>query len=209
MKNGGSNMNQWDEKYNSENYIYGKEPNEYVKSIFNNQTENREKVLLLAEGEGRNAIYLAKLGYDVTTYEMSRVGIQKQQRLAQDAGVTIEANYGDITSQNLISADTFDYSINIFGHVPEDGKPQMFHNLVESLVTGGHAYFEVYAKDQLNYGTGGPKDESMLYDVDEIKAYLSFLPVKIHTLKQVEVERYEGDKHTGKGAVIQGHLEKD
>ena len=63
-------------------------------------------------------------------------------------------------------------------------------------------------KDQVNFGTGGPKDVNMLYDVDEIKDYLSDLPVKVHRLEKVEVERYEGSKHNGVGSVIQGHIEK-
>ena len=90
-------MNHWDEKFDSEEYIYGKEANSFVKDIFKKQTNNNEKILLLAEGEGRNAIYLAKLGYDITTYDMSQVGINKQYQLASEARVDIDANYGDIT----------------------------------------------------------------------------------------------------------------
>lgn len=94
-------MNHWDEKFDSEEYIYGKEANSFVKDIFKKQTNNNEKILLLAEGEGRNAIYLAKLGYDITTYDMSQVGINKQYQLASEARVDIDANYGDITKPNL------------------------------------------------------------------------------------------------------------
>lgn len=201
-------MSHWDEKFNSDEYIYGKEPNAFVKAIFQNKTENHEKVVLLAEGEGRNAIYLAQLGYKVTTYDMSQVGMKKQLQLANDANVDIEANYGDITETNLISQSSFDYSINIFGHVPDDGKQEMFNNLIQSLVSGGHSYFEFYSKEQLAYGTGGPKDETMLYDIEEIKTCLANLPVTIHSLKQQEIARNEGSKHTGIGSIIQGHVEK-
>lgn len=90
-------MNHWDEKFDSKDYIYGEEANEFVQDIFQNKTTNNEKIVLFAEGEGRNAIYLAQLGYEVTTYDMSRIGINKQHRLAKTVGVDIKANYGDIT----------------------------------------------------------------------------------------------------------------
>ena len=201
-------MNHWDEKFDSEEYIYGKEANSFVKDIFKKQTNNNEKILLLAEGEGHNAIYLAKLGYDITTYDMSQVGINKQYQLASEARVDIDANYGDITKPNLAPQSSFDYSINIFGHVPNEGKQEMFNNLVQSLVVGGYSYFEFYSKEQLAYGTGGPKDESMLYTINEIESYLKHLPVKIHQLEQHEIYRNEGIKHTGTGSIIQGHVEK-
>ncbi|MCD8904158.1 methyltransferase domain-containing protein [Staphylococcus chromogenes] len=201
-------MNHWDEKYQTEDYIYGKEANAYLQSIFNRPTNKHEKVVLLAEGEGRNAVYLAELGYVVTTYDTSEKGIDKQQRLANEKGVEIEAHLGDITAEDAIPKDTYDYSINIFGHVPSEGKAMMFTNLVSSLVPHGHSYFEFYAKDQLQMGTGGPKDIDMLYDVDEIKAILATLPVHIHALDQHQVVRNEGSKHRGEGIVIQGHIEK-
>ena len=201
-------MNHWDEKYNSDDYIYGKEANAYIQSIFNQPTPHHEKVVLFAEGEGRNAVYLAELGYDVTTYDTSEVGIQKQQQLADDKQVNINALYGDITKEGSMPHNMFDMSINIFGHVSSDRKKMMFHNLVDTLIQGGHSYFEFYAKDQLQMGTGGPKDRDMLYDVDEIKTILSTLPVHIHTLEQHRVIRHEGSKHNGEGIVIQGHIEK-
>src|SRR5699024_1251813 len=149
--------------------------------IFKKQTNNNEKILLLAEGEGRNAIYLAKLGYDITTYDMSQVGINKQYQLASEARVDIDANYGDITKPKLTPQSSFDYSINIFGHVPNEGKQEMFNNLVQSLVVGGYSYFEFY---------------------------LNHLPIKIHQLEQHEIYRNECIKHTGTGSIIQGRVEK-
>lgn len=201
-------MNHWDEKFDSKDYIYGEEANEFVQDIFQNKTTNNEKIVLFAEGEGRNAIYLAQLGYEVTTYDMSRIGINKQHRLAKTVGVDIKANYGDITQHNLTPQSTFDYSMNIFGHVPKEGKQAMFNNLIQSLVKHGHSYFELYSTAQIEYGTGGPKDKSMLYEVDEIKRYLSQHAVKIHMLAQHEAYRYEGIKHTGRASIIQGHIEK-
>lgn len=201
-------MNHWDEKYQGETYIYGKDANIYLTSMFKNHTDTHEKVVLFAEGEGRNAVYLAELGYDVTTYDTSKVGIEKQQRLAAEKQVKIHAMYGDITQETDIPHETFDYSVNIFGHVPSEGKKMMFHNLVNALVSGGHSYFELYAKKQLQLGTGVPKDVDMLYDEAEVRAMLAQLPVRIHFLAERKVIRHEGTKHKGAGIVIQGHIEK-
>ncbi|ANZ34470.1 class I SAM-dependent methyltransferase [Staphylococcus carnosus] len=198
----------WDKKFDSTDYLYGKAPNAYIKEVFNQEANDNEKVLILAEGEGRNASYLANLGYDVMTYDLSKVGIEKQLKLANEMGVTIDARYGDVTKQGLVPDNQFDYTINVFGHVLTEDKPGMFNNLIQPLVNHGHSYFEFYSKDQVDFGTGGPKDVNMLYDVDEIKTYLSHLPVKIHRLEKIEIERHEGNKHNGLGSVIQGHIEK-
>lgn len=179
-------MNHWDEKFDSDNYIYGEEANEFVKNIFQTNTTNNENIVLFAEGEGRNAIYLAQLGYDVTTYDMSKIGIDKQYKLAQKTGVGIKANYGDITQPDLTTQSTFDYSINIFGHVPTEGKQAMFNNLIQSLAKNGHSYFEFYSIEQLEYRTSGPKDKTMLYEIDEIKHYLAQHTIKIHMLEKRE-----------------------
>lgn len=201
-------MNHWDKKFDSDSYIYGKEANAFVKEIFKNKTNCQEKVLLLAEGEGRNAIYLALLGYDVTTYDFSKVGIQKQLKLAEEAQVHIDANYGDITEPNLVPSRTYDYTINIFGHVLPEDKERMFDNLIHPLVKNGHSYFELYSLEQLEYGTGGPSNIDMLYEIEEIRHYLATHSVKIHKLEKNIVERHEGIGHSGQASVIQGHIEK-
>ncbi|ERS94658.1 MULTISPECIES: methyltransferase domain-containing protein [Staphylococcus] len=201
-------MNHWDEKFDSDTYIYGKEANQYVKSVFSEKVDTPKKVLMLAEGEGRNAVYLATLGYDVTTYDLSKVGIEKELKLAEEAGVTVDANYGDITASDLTAENAYDYSVNIFGHVPPEGKRGMFNNLIKPLKSEGHSYFELYSTEQLENKTGGPPNKAMLYEVDEIKGYLEDLPVKIHSLEKRDIERKEGTAHTGHASVIQGHIEK-
>ncbi len=201
-------MNHWDEKFNTKKYIYGELANEFVLEKFSNNTDSNERIVLLAEGEGRNAIYLAKLGYDITTFDMSEVAINKQIDLAKKENVSITTNYGDITVSDLVGDEKFSYSVNIFGHVPNEGKQSMFDNLITSLIPTGHAIFEVYSVEQLEYGTGGPKDKSMLYTVDEIKTILKNYNVKIHRLEKVLIDRYEGHMHNGKASVIQGDIEK-
>lgn len=199
-------MNHWDEKFKTEAYVYGIEPNEWVRSALHSQKD--ENIALLAEGKGRNAVYLAKLGNHVNTYDFSKEGIEKTRRLAASEDVIVDTHLQDITVEEALPDETYDISVNIFGHVPEAGKSRMFSNLVGCVKPGGLVVFELYSKEQLEYGTGGPPDISMLYDIDEIKGYLESHPVEIIHLEKVVVDRHEGRMHNGRASVIQGKLKK-
>lgn len=199
-------MNHWDEKFKEEEYIYGVKPNEWIRTIFNEQ--GNSKIALLAEGEGRNAVYLAGLGNQVTTYDYSREGIEKTKRLAASEGVNVDTNLQDITVEKALPLNTYDISINVFGHVPKEGKLNMFSNMVGCVKPGGLIVFELYSKKQLEFQTGGPKNIDMLYEVDEIKEYLKDSSVEVIKLEEIITTRNEGKMHNGKSAVIQGKLKK-
>lgn len=199
-------MNHWDEKFRTDEYVYGVEPNEWVRVALG--SERDKSIALLAEGEGRNAVYLGKLGNNITTYDFSKEGIEKTKRLAGSEGVAIDTHLQDITVRDALPDKVYDISVNIFGHVPKDGKAQMFSNLTGCVKPGGTIVFELYATDQLKYGTGGPPDISMLYTIDEIKEYLEPLSVEIIHLEKKAVERHEGRMHNGMASVIQAKLRK-
>lgn len=199
-------MNHWDEKFQTEEYVYGVEPNEWLQSVLSEQTD--KNIALLAEGEGRNAVYLAKIGNNVTTYDFSKEGIEKTKRLAQSVGVAVDTNLQDITVKNALPRETYDISTSIFGHVPKEGKYEMFSNLIRCVKPGGLIVFELYSTKQLEYKTGGPKDITMLYEVDEIKNYLENFSVEIISLEEVVTERNEGKMHHGEASVIQGQVRK-
>src|SRR5699024_4074990 len=189
-------MNHWDEKFRTDEYIYGVEPNEWVRTVLG--SEQGERIALLAEGEGRNAVYLARLGNQVTTYDVSKEGIEKMERLAASEDVTVDANLRDITIKDAEPRETYDISVNIFRHVPAEGKLQMFTNLVECVKPGGMIVFELYSKEQLEYKTGGPPDMNMLYDLDEIRGHLERFDVEVIHLEKEVVLRHEGRMHNGK-----------
>src|SRR5699024_9105938 len=170
-------------------------------------TENR-KIALLAEGEGRNAIYLARLGNQVTTYDFSQEGIGKTKRLAAEENVTVDTKLQDITVRDGLPRAAYDISVNIFGHVPKEGKYQMFSNLVNCVKPGGFIIFELYSKRQIEFKTGGPPDVDMLYDTGEIKTMIEGLSVEILHLEEINTFRQEGQMHNGQSAVIQGELRK-
>jgi len=199
-------MNHWDEKFKSVEYIYGVEPNEWVRSVFND--EESLEIALLAEGEGRNAAYLADLGHQVTTYDYSKEGIEKTKLLAVSKGVDINTNLQDITVRDALPFENFDASVNIFGHVPKEGKEIMFSNLVNCVKPGGVIVFELYSKQQLEFKTGGPPNTDMLFSIDEIKGYLEKFSVDIIKLEEIITTRHEGKMHNGKSAVIQGEIRK-
>ncbi|MEK4556243.1 class I SAM-dependent methyltransferase [Jeotgalicoccus sp. FSL K6-3177] len=199
-------MNHWDEKFKTDEYVYGVEPNEWLRSVLNEQTD--KDIALLAEGEGRNAVYLAKLGNKVTTYDFSKEGIEKTKRLAESEDVDVDTHLQDITVKNVLPRESYDISASIFGHVPESGKYEMFANLIECVKPGGLIIFEFYSVNQLEYKTGGPKDITMLYEVDEIKSYLEDFSLEVISLKEVVTERNEGTAHNGQASVIQGQLKK-
>lgn len=198
--------NPWDERFKEEDYIYGVEPNAWVREVFNE--EGNLNMALLAEGEGRNAVYLAKLGHEVTTFDYSSEGIEKTKRLAASKGVEVTTNLQDLTIGDALPREAYDVSVNVFGHVPKEGKAAMFSNMINCVKPGGRIIFELYSKRQLEFKTGGPPNPEMLYAVDEIKNYLGEFPVEIIRLEEVITERQEGRMHQGKSAVIQGDIKK-
>ncbi|UTH16601.1 class I SAM-dependent methyltransferase [Macrococcus epidermidis] len=199
-------MNHWDDKFKDDTYLYGEEANQFVKEQF--QDKGKGSIACFAEGEGRNAVYLAQLGYDVATFDYSKEGLKKTEKLAEKFNVHVETNLKDLTVEEAVDKAQFDNAVMIFGHVEEDKQQVLFNNMIQSVKAEGKIYFELYAKAQIDYGTGGPKDISMLYDLGNVKKYSESNDVNIIELAEKEVVRHEGDKHNGKCRVIQGILEK-
>lgn len=198
-------MNHWDKKFQADGYLYGEEANEFVKEQFESGSG---KIGCFAEGEGRNAVYLAGLGYDVTAYDYAVEGLKKTELLAEKYGVKVTPVLKDLTKVEAVERQQFDATVMIFGHVIEEDQETLFNNLIQSVKQGGRIVFEVYATAQIDYGTGGPKDVAMLYDIEAVKNYCLGNNVSIIDLAEREVVRHEGDKHNGKCRVVQGVIEK-
>src|SRR5699024_4562379 len=127
-------MNHWDEKIRTDEYVYGVEPNEGVRVALG--SERDKSIALLAGGEGRNAVYLGKLGNNITTYDLSKEGIEKTKRLAGSEGVAIDTHLQDITVRDDLPDKVYDISFNIFGHVPKDGKVQKITHITVCVKRG-------------------------------------------------------------------------
>lgn len=188
----------WDERYNMPEYAYGKEPNEFLTS----QVEiiPRGRTLCLAEGEGRNAVFLAEHGHEVTAVDASAIGLTKAERLAQEHGVTITTLVKDLADFD-IEVDSWDAIISIFAHVPPDIRKALHRKIVTGLKSGGMLVLEAYTPDQIGRGTGGPPVSEMTMSLDALE--VEFEGLNFSHAVECERDVVEGRFHTGRGAVVQ------
>ena len=194
----------WDERYGTEEYAYGKAPNDFLKAKYN--VIPKGKVLSLAEGEGRNAVFLAKQGYSVTAVDASQVGLNKAGKLAEENGVAIELVHADLAEFD-IGENRWDGIISIFCPLPSALRKEVHKKVVAGLKPGGVFLLEAYTPDQLRYGTGGGKSADAMTSRESLILELAGLNL-IHL---VELERnvVEGIYHTGLGAVVQAIAVKE
>jgi SAM-dependent methyltransferase len=188
----------WDQRYSADEYIYGKDPNEFLANAVGNIPKG--KVLCVAEGEGRNAVFLAEHGYEVVAVDSSSVGLGKAAKLAQDRGVSIQTIVCDLAHFD-IDPQSWDGVVSIFAHVPPQVRRQLHKRIVSGLRPGGVLILEAYRPDQLKYKTGGPPTAEFMMTLESLEEELQGLNFEY----AVELDRdvVEGKFHTGKGAVVQ------
>jgi len=192
----------WNERYSSNEFAYGEEPNNYLKE----QLEKLDAgtILFPAEGEGRNAVFAAKLGWTVSAFDISTQGKNKAFQLAEANHVTIDYQVGELQALNY-NIGQFDAIALIYAHFPADIKSLYHKTLNKYLRKNGLIIFEAFSKKHIDYNTknekvGGPKDIAMLFSIDELKS--DFVNYKIIELAEKEIELNEGLFHNGKGSVI-------
>ncbi|WP_319381051.1 class I SAM-dependent methyltransferase [Thiomicrorhabdus sp.] len=191
----------WDQRYAVDNYVYGTEANDFLKqAMLRLNPQPGQTVLCLAEGEGRNAVYLAGLGLEVHAVDASKVGLQKATALAQARGVEIQTEVVDLTDYDL-GEHRWDYIVSIFCHLPEALRVDVHAKVCRALKAGGHFILEAYRPEQLEYASGGPKDPQMLMDLQRLHCECESL--EFVAAEEVEREIHEGALHTGMGAVVQ------
>lgn len=188
---------EWNKRYNSKEYIYGKEPNVFLKNSLSKL--NKGRILFPAEGEGRNSVFAAKMGWQAEAFDISETGREKALKLALAMGVQI--NY-KITSAEEASypINTFDCLGLFFCHLPTANRNLLINNWLDWLKPGGALIFEAFAKEQINLSSGGPKNLDLLYSTQEVKHILS-------TCSEVNIQKHEteldeGPFHKGKAITI-------
>jgi|SRR5690554_2785950 len=194
----------WNERYSEDGFAYGTNPNDFLATHVNKLKE-AGKVLCLAEGEGRNALFLARKGFQVTAVDFSEVGIQKIKENAQKEGLKIEAVVADLKDFDM-GEDQWDGIISIFAHLPPPLRKIVHSKIQRALRPKGILILEAYTPKQLNFQTGGPKDEAMLVNLNILQEELSELTPVFET--ETEREIHEGKYHNGPSAVVQFIAEK-
>ena len=188
----------WNQRYNTDAYVYGTEPNEFLKQQVDKLPQG--KILCLADGEGRNSVYLATLGYDVTAVDSSEVGLAKAQKLAAEKGVTITTQVADLADYDL-GQGQWQGIVSIFCHLPPPLRKQVHGNINAALADDGVFLLEAYTPEQLQHGTGGPPNAAMMMTAAELPTELAGL--NIDSCNELEREVLEGEGHSGTGAVVQ------
>ena len=192
----------WDERYSKDEFAYGKHPNNYLK-------EHLEKlevgsILFPAEGEGRNAVFAATLGWSVSAFDISKEGKNKALRLTESQNVSIDYQVGELKNLNYDN-NQFDAIALIYAHFPADIKSLYHKTFDKYLKKGGTVIFEAFSKKHLDYNSvnekiGGPKNINMLFSIEELKS--DFFNYEIVELEEKEIELNEGLFHNGQGSVI-------
>ena len=189
----------WDEKYSAADFYYGTEANDFLREHCAAIPAGGE-VLCLAEGEGRNAVFLGGRGWRVVALDQSPVGLQKASRLAFERGVRLETVVADL-ADHAIEPARWDGIVSIWCHLPPPLRAVVHGQVVRGLRPGGVLLLEAYTPDQLRHGTGGPKDVELLPTLAELRRELAGLEFE----HAVECERViqEGHGHHGLSAVVQ------
>lgn len=195
-------LEHWDKRYREEEYAFGKQPNHYLKEQLSKL--KAASILFPAEGEGRNAVFAAQLGWKVSAFDISAEGRNKAHKLAQDSNVSIEYQVGELPNLNY-QVEQFDAIALIYAHFPAEIKSKYHQLLGTYLRRGGVVIFEAFSKKHLDYRLrnekiGGPKDPGSLFSIEELKA--DFPNYQIIELKEQEIELNEGVYHNGTGSVI-------
>lgn len=191
----------WDQRYSHPAYVYGERPNDYLA-----QTEKLlrrgSRVLVLGDGEGRNGVFLAGRGHRVTSVDLSEVGVRKARALAAARGVPLDAHVGDLTDWlgTDPAAGPWDGIVSIFCHLPAPVRAQVGRTLGPRLGRRGWLILESFTPAQIQLGTGGPQDESLLLTRERV---LTEWPDLLLDVRLVERRIFEGMGHQGLSSVIQ------
>lgn len=192
-------MNFWDERFNSEEFIYGTEPNDFVKEYFEKNNTENQRILFVCEGEGRNSVYAAKLGHDVYAFDSSVIGRQKALDFANKNNVNLNYIISD-AREIKYDEEIFDQIFLIYAHFPPEFRESVHRNLLKYLKYDGEIILEAFNPKQLEYNSGGPKNIDMLYTETLLKS--DFNELEIITIKEERVELNEGEYHKGQAEII-------
>jgi 2-polyprenyl-3-methyl-5-hydroxy-6-metoxy-1,4-benzoquinol methylase len=192
----------WNERYSKNEFAYGEAPNNYLKEQL--EKLNVGAILFPAEGEGRNAVFAATLGWKVSAFDISIEGKRKAMQLAAANNVSIDYQVGELQTLNYHN-EQFDAIALIYAHFPAAIKSSYHKALDKYLKKDGVIIFEAFSKKHIDYiskneNVGGPKDIPSLFSIDEIRS--DFANYDFKELAETEIELNEGLYHNGQSSVI-------
>lgn len=192
----------WNSKFSRDGFLYGLKPNTFIASKTKLLPRNSQ-VLCLGEGEGRNAIFFAKKSFEVTAIDASDIGLSKLQERANEENVKIKTICMDLNEWD--TSHKYDVIIASFLHMYKEERASLFEKIEDSLNDNGYFVGEFFSTKQLNYNSGGPKDEELLYTIDDFKKSFSSCDKEIK--EQVTILD-EGKGHQGESCVIRVVIQK-
>ena len=190
----------WNKRYFSKEYVYGKEPNTFFKDFILQKLRVPGKLLLPAEGEGRNAVFAALNGYQITAFDFSTDAKKKAQLLASEKKVSIEYLTSDISSFDF-TPETYDAAGLFFVHLPPAERTIFHESVISTLLPGGLICLEAFHTDQIELTSGGPKKKDMLMDINQLAN--DFKSMDILHLAKIDRILDEGPFHQGKAILVQ------
>ena len=187
----------WEERYSSGELIYGSEPNEFFTEQIGRLKPGR--ILLPADGQGRNGIYAASQGWDVVSFDISNNA--REKALEQAALRKLQINYIVAGWEDIdLPLQSFDAVAMIYAHTDDVEKKRFHHKMASFLKPGGTIILEAFSKEQLQFNSGGPKDVNMLYSDEELKQDFSVLTEA--NIQKLLITLGEGHLHKGMASVV-------
>lgn len=187
----------WNERYSGSDYLYGTEPNNFLAE---NVDLLHGPILALSEGEGRNAVFLARRGLHVLGVDYSATGLEKAHELAKSNNVQIETQAVDL-AEYIPAEEEFGSVVSIYAHLPSAVRQKLYPLIEQSLKPNGIFILEAYTEGQLTKTTGGPRDADMLMSVEKLMN--EFPNLEVVFAQEIDRNVSEGEGHTGLASVVQ------
>ncbi len=187
----------WNDRYGGGKYIFGKEPNEYFKSKLDTLTPG--SIYLPGDGEGRNGVYAAENGWNVTSVDFSEIAVQRAKEFASQRDVNLDFQFINLITEEL-PKNKYDVVGVSFLHFNGKNKGIVYRKLRDSLKIGGFLILECFSTEQVKLNSGGPRKKDSLYTTEELKSY--FNGFQFIEAEDIKTQLHEGEGHQGDAYVV-------
>lgn len=189
----------WDQMFDKDDFVYGTQPSQFMVAQ-QDWLRAGQTALAIADGEGRNSVFMAEKGLQVTAMDSSQVGIAKAKKLAENRSVDVDFQHIDLREWDW-QADRYDLVAAVFiQFAGPNFRSEIFAGMVKTLKPGGILLLHGYTPKQVSYGTGGPPVPELMYTQEMLAN--AFSETEILRLEEYETELQEGEGHSGMSALI-------